>query len=63
MAKNKLFAFVASISFVCSSFAADLAEKDTDKDGKLSIEEFAGDDKKLKKNFKSDKNLNYNLIK
>lgn len=49
---DKLFAFAAALMFVFSSFAADLAEKDTDKDGKLSVEEFAGDDKKLKKKFK-----------
>ena len=49
---QKLIAFVAVFMFVFSSFAAELAEKDADNDGKLSIEEFAGDDKKLKKAFK-----------
>lgn len=49
---QKLIAFVAVFMFVFSSFAAELAEKDADNDGKLSVEEFAGDDKKLKKAFK-----------
>ena len=40
---QKLIAFVAVFMFVFSSFAAELAEKDADNDGKLSIEEFAGD--------------------
>lgn len=51
MRTHKLFAFIASLMFVFSSFAVELAEKDTDKDGKLSVEEFAGEDKKLKKKF------------
>ncbi|MCH2205027.1 MAG: hypothetical protein MK132_04035 [Lentisphaerales bacterium] len=49
---QKLIAFVAIFMFVFSSFAAELAEKDADNDGKLSVEEFAADDKKLKKAFK-----------
>ena len=49
---QKLIAFVSIFMFVFSSFAAELAEKDADNDGKLSVEEFAADDKKLKKAFK-----------
>lgn len=41
-----LFALLASVS------ADALKEKDSDKDGKLSVEEFAGDDKKKKLQFK-----------
>ncbi|EDM26031.1 hypothetical protein LNTAR_19577 [Lentisphaera araneosa HTCC2155] len=37
--------------FAGSVFASTLADKDTDKDGKLSVEEFAVDKKKLKKKF------------
>jgi Ca2+-binding EF-hand superfamily protein len=35
-----------------AAYAGTLADKDTDKDGKVSAEEFAGDDKKLQKKFK-----------
>ena len=53
MLKIKVWiAIFASMVFVSGVFAAELADKDTDKDGKLSVEEFAGDDKKLKKSFK-----------
>ena len=45
---------LVSIFLMSKAFAeADvIKEKDKDKDGKLTIEEFAGDDKKLQKKFK-----------
>ena len=52
MVKKFCVAIFASMFFVSGVFAEGLADKDTDKDGKLSLEEFAGDDKKLKKAFK-----------
>ena len=44
-----LFAFLL---FSLSAVAETFADKDADQDGQLSIIEYAGDDKKLKKNFK-----------
>ena len=43
---------LAFLLFSMSAFAETFEEKDADQDGKLSVSEYAGDDKKLKKNFK-----------
>ncbi|MCM8527859.1 MAG: hypothetical protein NE327_15165 [Lentisphaeraceae bacterium] len=59
---KKCIAFFAFIAIVSSAAAAEFADKDTDKDGKISLEEFAGKDKKLAKKFKSlDKNKDGSL--
>jgi hypothetical protein len=49
---KKLFTFLAALLFMGSAFAETFAEKDADKDGKVTLEEFAGEDKKLKRAFK-----------
>ena len=49
---KKCIAFLAFIAIASSATAAGFADKDTDKDGKISLEEFAGKDKKLEKRFK-----------
>jgi hypothetical protein len=52
MLNQKLLMLLACVAFTFSSYTAELADKDTDKDGKVSEAEFCGDDKKLKKKFK-----------
>lgn len=48
---KKCIAFFAIFAIAASVSAADFAEMDKDKDGKLSKEEFAGDKKGLLKKF------------
>ena len=50
--KLKSISLLLFLLFGGSVFAEGLADKDKDSDGKLSVEEFAGDDKKLQKKFK-----------
>lgn len=51
--KNIKLLTTAILFALLTSVSADLLkEKDADKDGKLSVKEFAGEDKKMKKKFK-----------
>ena len=43
------YVFIVIFLFMTGVFAETFAEKDADKDGKITVQEFAGDDKKLKK--------------
>ena len=45
-------AFISLLLLGSSAFANPFTDKDTDEDGQISISEYAGDDKKLKKKFK-----------
>ena len=49
---KKFISVFAFVMFIGGVSAEGLADKDKDNDGKLSVEEFAGDDKKLAKKFK-----------
>ena len=51
MNKNWI-ALLLLLFFAAGLSAEELVDKDSDMDGKLSVEEYAGDDKKLKKKFK-----------
>lgn len=59
MFKTMSLTALISLSLLATVSADIMKEKDKDQDGKITIEEFAGDDKKLQKKFKkldTDKN-------
>lgn len=49
---KKCLVIFAMFAFITSGFAADFKATDKNDDGKVSEEEFAGEDEKLKKKFK-----------
>ena len=49
---NSKLSFIILLIFSLSAFADTFADKDTNQDGRISLTEFAGDDKRLKSKFK-----------